>query len=117
MVPPKLQILSILFMLVFLGILLFRFARGRFNLHYAILWFSLAGLGILITIFPRLLEIISHILGIEVPSNALFFIGFVFIALLFLQLTGAICRLERQNKELCQELALLRKEIEERKTG
>ena len=117
MVPPRLQVLSILLMLAFLSFLLYRFARGRLNLHYSILWFTLAGLGVLITVFPPLLQGIAVLLGIEVPSNALFFIGFVFIALLFLQLTSAICRLERQNKELCQELALVRHEIEEINPG
>ena len=112
LIPFRLQVFAITVLALFLGWVLWLIRRKRLSLTESLSWF-LTTLGIMVvTIFPQILRWISHLLGIEVPVNAVFALAFLYVGwnLLALTLTGSTqtVRLRR----VIQECAILRAELE-----
>ena len=113
--PPNMlrqHVFSIAFALCFLVFLLYLAGRGRLNLRYCLLWFGMGAIAFLLAVNQRLLYLFARSAGIGIPVNALFFVGFFLVALQLVQLTVSITHLEEQNKTLCQEIAILRADLE-----
>lgn len=64
----------------------------------------------LVDIFPGLLNWLSSAMGIELPINMIFFLGFIFTLLIIYRLTEAISKMSREITELTQKVAMLEKE-------
>lgn len=111
----KLQIIIALIILVFLGILINMIRKNKLDLKYALSWILL-GIGILVfDLFPILTSLMASLLGIGVPVNMLFFLGFCFSLLIIFSLTVAVSRLSWRVTKLTQELALLKKQLDDLK--
>ena len=112
----KLQIIIALIILAGLIVLVNLIRKNKLELKYALSWIFL-GVGILIfDLFPDLTSFLASLLGIEVPINMLFFLGFCFSLLIIFSLTVAVSRLSRRVTKLTQELALLSKNWKTHKT-
>lgn len=106
------QIIVAVFVITALVIIINMVCRKVLELRYALTWFVL-GSGILVLdLVPGLIEKISDIMGIITPVNMLFFIGFCFLLGIIFVLTIAVSRMSIRIKELAQEVALYKKEIE-----
>lgn len=82
-------------------------------LQYSLSWlFLIFGLAIVI-LFPGILNVISGIIGIAVPVNTIFFLGFLFALLIIFNLTSAVSKMSVEITRLTQELAILKKKTEE----
>ena len=92
--------------------------RHRLREKYALIW-AVVALGIItVAAFPALLINASGALGLEVPTNLLFFIASIMIMVLTLQHSSELGQLEERTRTLAEEIALLRLEIEQhRKPG
>ena len=109
----KLQIIIALIILAGLIVLVNLIRKNKLELKYALSWIFL-GAGILIfDLFPGLTSFLASLLGIEVPINMLFFLGFCFSLLIIFSLTVAVSHLSRRVTKLTQELALLSKKLED----
>jgi hypothetical protein len=87
--------------------------RGRLKERYSLLWL-LAGVVLLFLASSRsILESIARLLGIAYPPSFLFLLSFFFLLLITLHFSIVISGLSEKNKKLAQELALLRREMEE----
>lgn len=85
-------------------------------LQYSLSWlFLIVGLAIVI-LFPGILNVISGIIGIAVPVNTIFFLGFLFALLIIFNLTSAVSKMSVEITRLTQELAILKKKTEEDRT-
>ena len=85
----------------------------RLELKYALVWFLV---GILVIIFAankNWLQGLSNLLGIELPINMLFFVGFIFVLMIIFTQTIVISNLTRKSKRLTQEVAMLNKRIDD----
>lgn len=85
----------------------------RLELKYALVWFLV---GILVIIFAankHWLQGLSNLLGIELPINMLFFMGFLFVIMIIFTQTIVISNLTRKAKRLTQEVAMLNKRIDD----
>lgn len=86
--------------------------KKSLELRYALSWFA-AGMGVLILdMFPGVMEKMADIMGIETPTNMMFFLGFCFSLGIIFVLTIAISRMSIRIKKMAQELALYEKERE-----
>lgn len=85
--------------------------KKKLDLKYALVWLLAGFLVLVFDIFPQLLGIITGLLGIGLPVNMLFFLGFVFSLLIIFVLTVSVSRLSEKVKRLTQEIALLEKDI------
>lgn len=87
-----------------------RYIRGRF----AVTWTIVGVVTALMALAPGALDWAARVTGVAVPLNLLFFIGFLGLLLILIQLTAEIGRLEKRLLRVGEEAALLRLETEAR---
>lgn len=90
-----------------------RHLRGKF----AVLWIGVALVSLVLTIFPSLLFLASEIIGVEVPSNLLFFAAILLLLVASIQHSFEVGRLEERTRTLAEELALLQFNSSDRDEG
>ncbi len=86
--------------------------RRTLREEYSLLWLGTAFAMIILSAWRDLLHGISSLVGIAYPPNFLFLMASLFMAFLLLYFSTVITRLTQENKEIAQEVALLRYEIE-----
>ncbi len=101
-------------LLVFILILYFVVHR-RFYIKYSIAWLLWALLILLMVIFPDLFYELSHLIGIEMPVNAVFL---VMIGLLYALVFYVYVMISKHNDEIIKltySISVLQKELDELK--
>jgi hypothetical protein len=98
---------SILLLLIILELVRRKYLRER----YSLIWIVTGTLFLLLSVRLDVLYKISHFLGFTIPSNALFFLGILFLILIVLGLSVISSRLAERNRALTQELVLLKKRV------
>ena len=97
--------------LVLAGLVFELVRRGALKERYALLWLGVSGLGLLVGIFPGIIERLS--LWLEFQYLTVFYTAsFLFLLLLVLVFTVVISRLSERSRALAQELALLANRVE-----
>lgn len=86
--------------------------RRSLREEYSLLWLGTAFSMILVSAWRDLLHGLSSLVGIAYPPNLLFLLASMFMGLMLLYFSTVITRLTQENKEIAQEVALLRYEIE-----
>lgn len=87
--------------------------KNKLDLRYGLIWI-IVGICIAILDFcPKLLGKITKFMGIELPINMLFFMGFCFALIIIFGLTKTVSDLVHKVKRLTQEMAIMQKKIEE----
>ncbi len=86
--------------------------RGRLKERYSLLWLFASGILLVLSSSRYLLEFFSHMLGIYYAPSFLFLLAFLFLLLITLHFSVVISGLYEKNKQLAQELALLRQDIQ-----
>lgn len=103
----------IISILVFLFILeLVR--RRRLREEYAWLWLCVGAGMIVLTVWYDLLVIVTHLIGAALPTTTLFLFGLVFLVLVCAQFSTRLSDMTTRVKNLAQEVALLKAELEEK---
>lgn len=111
MISLKLKIvLSLGIIVYFIGII-YLLKRKSISLKYTLMWIFAGFTMISFVLCPRILNVITKITGIELPSNAIFVIVLFFILLLLMSLTSIVSKLSEKNKTLVQNVAILEKRI------
>lgn len=105
-------ILAIVTSLITLLFIVDLLRRGVLKEKYAALWLIVAGTALILSIFPGLLRWFTDLIGVEVPSNLLFFATIVVLVLVAVQLSYELSRHEAQIRRLAEEVALQQDEIE-----
>lgn len=86
--------------------------RRTLREEYSLLWLGTAFAMIILSAWRDLLHGIAALVGIAYPPNLLFLMASLFMAFLLLYFSTVITRLTQENKDIAQEVALLRYEIE-----
>lgn len=114
MMTLKIQIIIAVMVLIFVAILFVMTVRKFIQPKYTLAWF-LVSVGILILdIFPGAMVWLSNAIGIFSPVNMIFFVGFVYMGFIIFILSVALSRMSGRVTSLTQEMALLRKEVEDK---
>jgi hypothetical protein len=87
--------------------------RGRLKEKYSLLWLFAGTILLIFSSSRYLLEYVSSLVGIYYPPSFLFLLAFLFLLLITLHFSSVISGLSEKNKQLAQELALLRQEMVE----
>ena len=111
MVSPQVNPLAVIGSFILLLIILELIRRKYLRERYALLWIMAGVFFLLISFRVNLLYRISNLLGFSIPSNALFFIGILFLVLLSLALSVITSRLAEKNRILTQKVVLLEKRV------
>ncbi len=113
-ISTRVQIFAILASGALLLLILELVRRRRLAESYALLWLIAGAVLILFAVWEGLLVDLADLVGIDVPSNALFAMAFGFVLVLLLSFSVAVSRLSRENRILAQEVARLSEELRER---
>lgn len=81
--------------------------RGRLRERHAVWWLVGAALGLIVGIFPALLEAVAHLLGIDVPTNLVFFVSIAVLFLVSIQHSTELTRAEERNRRLAETVAIM----------
>lgn len=105
------QILGVIAAVLTFVFVFWMLRRGSLQEKYAVLWLGVSGIALMLAIFPSVLRWITDGLGIETPSNLLFFATIVLLILVSVQLSYELSRHEARIRRLAEEVALLGSEI------
>jgi hypothetical protein len=97
---------------VTLGVLFELLRRRRLREKYALFWVAVALLTILVAAFPVLLHTAADLLGVQVPTNLLFFVASMVLMVVSIQHSHELGRLEERTRTLAEEVALLHLRME-----
>lgn len=86
--------------------------RGRLKERYSLLWLCASALLLMLSLSRTVLEYLSRALGVFYPPSLLFLLAFLFLLLITLHFSVVLSGLSEKNKQLAQELALLRQELQ-----
>lgn len=106
----KLQIFVGAILLFSIGMIGNMVRRRKLELKYALVWFFVGGITLILEIFPQILAWIAGLFGVGAPVNMLFFMGFVFSLIIIFSLSISLSHLSEKVKRLTQEIALLQEE-------
>jgi hypothetical protein len=115
--PTELQLLSLAVLFAFSGWVLWLIRTQRLHLREALLWLVTTVAAIALTAFPALLGWLARLVGIQVPANALFGAGILYLAVNVLAVTISVSTNTNRLRRLAQECALLRAEVERLRAG
>lgn len=108
----KTQIIVAVIMVIALTGIANMVRKGALDLKFALSWFAVGIIVLILDIFPGIMSYLVHLLGIELPVNMLFFFGFCFTLFLVFILTVKVSRQSEQLKRLTQEVGLLEERIQ-----
>lgn len=114
-IPFRLQIELILLVLCFIYFIYRYVHKKKISVQYSIVWFISAFVMLGCAILPKVLGWLTNILGIEKISNMLFLGGFLILFVIAFSLTVIVSNLRLKVTVLTQELAILKKQVEEGK--
>ncbi|MGO4105217.1 DUF2304 domain-containing protein [Leifsonia sp. YAF41] len=81
--------------------------RRRLRERHAIWWVIAGSLAVLVSVFPSTLEFAAGFLGIEVPTNLVFFVAIAILFLVCLQHSSELTHLEARARDLVETIALV----------
>lgn len=110
--PVEIQLLSLAVLVAFSLWVLWLIRTQRLHLREALIWLLTTLAAVAVTAFPGLLVRGAHLVGIQVPSNALFGAGILYLAVNVLAVTISVSNNTTRLRRLAQESALLRSEVE-----
>jgi hypothetical protein len=91
-----------------------RVAKKRLDFRFGIAWSLVAAAIMIFAIWPKLLLWAANLLGIYDPVNMLTFVGLILAIFAIFSLMMEVTKQSEQIKKLTQELAILRKESEDK---
>ena len=106
MMTIKLRILVLIAMVLFILYILRSVRKKKINYRFGILWLVIAVAVGAMAALPDFLMWVSQLLGIAAPVNMLFFLGFVLVVGIILELSASVSRLNDEVRDLTQRLAL-----------
>ncbi len=109
--PIRIQIISIVASLGFLLYIGRLVIRGKLRAEYSIVWIISSLALIIFSLWRPGIDVVGHLLGVYAGIN-LAFAGMIFMILVYLlHLSIVASRLQEQNKELAQQIALLKERL------
>jgi hypothetical protein len=81
--------------------------------EYSLLWLLTAIVLLILSISRPLLDMLAESVGIYYPPSALFLVALTFVMFILLHFSTVLTRLTQENKEIAQQVALLRYELEQ----
>ena len=108
----RIQIIIIIASVAFLFLVFRMVVKGRLREEYSIIWLLFTGMLVVFSFWEKGLLLVTNLVGIYLPTNLVFTVS-IFIALVYLlHLSVVASKLQKQNKLLAQEMALMKIEIE-----
>lgn len=109
----RLQVIICVVVLLMFAALIHMIWKKKIDLRYALPWLCLCAGMLILDFFPGITSWLAGIMGVSLPINMMFFLGFCFCLMIIFMITMSLSRMTRKQKQLAQEVALLRRKLEE----
>ena len=106
-----LRIVLLLAVLLYFIVVILLLRRQLISLKYTLLWLFAGVVMLILTIFPSLLSIVSHLLGIETTMNCLFILALAAVIIIMMSITAIVSKQSDKIKTLIQYNWLLEKRV------
>jgi hypothetical protein len=111
-VLPRQKMFAVVALVLLILFILALIRRRKLKEEYALLWLATGIAVLILVLWYPLLEGISRLIGAVAPTTTLFLFAFLFLMLISIHFSIKFSRLSDQIKDLTQELAFLRHELE-----
>lgn len=108
MAGSRLTIVSVVVAVAALVLVFELLRRRRLREKYAVIWVLISLGTLVVALFPPVLLWVAELLGIQTPSNLLFFGSLIVLFAVSLQLSREVGLLEEQSRRLAEEIGSLR---------
>jgi hypothetical protein len=115
--PMTVRVLSLSGAVLLTGTVLWLLRRRGLREEYTPIWMGVAFSLLAIALWPGLLHALTRALGAWTPSSTVFFLGEAFLVAICLNYAVRLSRNALQIKNLAQEMALLRAQLERLEGG
>lgn len=110
----KIQFIAIIVSLLFLLYIIRLIVRGKLREEYSIVWIACTVLLIVFSFWRNGLEVMARLVGVYEAPN-LVFTGAIFAIFIYLlHLSVVVSRLHNQNKQMAQDIAILKEKMKEK---
>lgn len=99
--------------LVTVGAIVYLLRSRRIREKYAAAWILLALAVVVLGAFPDVLGYLARAMGVQTPVNLLFLVSGLILLVVSVQFSVEISQLEEETRTLAEEIALLRRDVEE----
>lgn len=106
------HLIALVAALVTIAVMVELLRRRQLRQKYALMWVLVGVVVLVIAITPGTFNTVAHRLGVINPPDLLVVLAALFLLLVCVQFSWEVGRLEDRSRRLAEELALLRKEIE-----
>ena len=107
LISGRLTVISVVAALAALLLVFELLRRRKLREKYAAIWVVIAIGTVVVAAFPQLLRGLADLLGIQTPSNLLFFGSLIVLFAVSLQLSREVGLLEEQSRRLAEEVGTL----------
>jgi hypothetical protein len=108
------HIVALISALVTLSVIVELSRRRHLHEKYAVMWLAVAVVIAVFAIFPGLFNSMAHGVGVKNPPDLLGVLADLFLLTVCVRFSGEIGRLEDRSRVLAEEVALLRKDLDDR---
>jgi hypothetical protein len=105
-IPIGTYILGIVAALFTLGLVVEMLRRRQLRERHAIWWLIAGLLALIIGVFPQVLVWAAGVIGVEIPTNLVFFVSILILFLVSIQHSSELTTLENRSRTLAEEIAL-----------
>jgi hypothetical protein len=112
----RIQVLSVIGSLLLVWFILGLIKRKKLKEEYSLLWLAFAFIFVLLSVFRPLLEIFAQAVGIVYAPAALLLVLALSTFFILIQFSTVISKLSESNKNLIQEVGILKAELKKIKT-
>ena len=106
-------VLGVIAALITLGVVIEMLRRRQLRERHAVWWLLAGTLALLIGVFPPVLAWVAHLVGVEIPTNLVFFVSIAILFLVSIQHSAELTTLETKTRVLAEEAALQKLRMQE----
>lgn len=110
----KLQIFTIALLIIAMLFMQQKIRKSVLSIRVTLPWILLIIVMLIITAFPNIAYKTAELLGIQTPSNLLFYIGFLLTLGIIYFLSAEVSRQSEQIRKMAQTIALMQIEKKEK---
>jgi hypothetical protein len=104
----KIQIVAILAVLFFIGIIARFIVKGKLRTEYSIIWILMGVIFLIFSLWRKSLDLLAGFFGVYYAPSLIFIFFFFMIFIFLIHLSVVNSRQHEQIKKLAQEIALLK---------
>ena len=108
----KMQIISLIFSGFILYIIFEMVKKKKIKEEYSILWFIMGLIFLFISAFPNIIDKLGSLFGIAYAPTLILLLLIAFILAVLIHFSVVLSRLSEKNKDLIQEVGLLKHELD-----